>query len=575
MGVGGIGGRRPKEVEGATGPAAAGPEAPATALPATAAPPPPAMPATSSACIPALANDPAALAFQARVGAAAGRAPAAPPALPAAPAAGPSSPAGRARALLGAASARLSEAASDVRRAVDRAGDVVRREAKDGVRAAGQVYERAARELGELRRDVARATREIGERVVDAGERGLRAVGRELGLDDARRAVERGLETGRALVGAVRRELDPRGQIARLDSSGDYVSVSLGGFAQAAARGEVDGGLMVVRMAGGYDVTVSGECAVGVIGQLGGSAGAEAQASATGMLRAGGHVTLSFKTADEAARAVEAIVRIAAPAVEPSAADRRFLGDHLSWIEVRGGAAGEIAGDLGVGGALGLEAGASASADAGVRLTFPERDAAGQVTRGPKVTVLREGTVAVSGGASAGGGSLGAAVSATVLLERTVELPREVAVGALLRDPRGTMRDFAARSRASPAELTILGDARRSAGVGALDAAAGADAGRYFTLTASGDPAALGAAARRALGGDVAGSVSSLGGGVAVDLELQSVAGTSVGFAPDIQAFGVGLGLEAQYLLEDYGPPTRIRVPADRAAAEVRRFLTS
>jgi hypothetical protein len=515
------------------------------------------------------------------------------------------------KGFLAGIASRFEEAAGTINRAYNEVSGVVSREVSDGMRRAGEAYDNVARGVDQLRDDVANGVRSLGQQAVEAGERGLRDIqqgyeqlargaqdiGRDLqrtvegGLDDARRAIDDGIDAGRSLVRSVEPALDPGSQIANLNSEGDAVKISLGGYAQAEVRGAAQGELELKRTADGYELSVSGQAGIGVIGQLGGKAGAEASAEAFAMLQGGGKLTLKFANAAEAERAVGIFARQAAVAgasaaggplggltgaaaqalIGPSPDDLRFLANRVDSVEVRGGLAAEIAGELGAADTLALEGSASGSYELGAKISF-KPDASGNA-RPSELTLFAEASIAAEGKAAAVE-TAQAGIQGKVRLEQTynLELPSNLTTDAFLRDPAGALRSEIAR-REGTTKLTIEGEARGGGGVSAAYASVTGEGGGAFELSASGNTADLNAAARRALSGDVAGAVRQLGNDVTVEGKLQGFVNSNVEFAPEVSAFGIGAGIEAQYQLQDRSRALQFKTTPNQAVAELERFL--
>ncbi|HVE83424.1 MAG TPA: hypothetical protein VND93_11275, partial [Myxococcales bacterium] len=167
-------------------------------------------------------------------------------------------------------------------------------------------------------------------------------------------------QVGQQVVGAV----DYRSNINALQE-GDRYQLGLGAEVKVGVgKGFADGDLEVRRTADGYTVSASGRVGAGALAEAGGELGplrATATAEATQAL--GGRVEMSFRTADEAARATEILLRqaaaagaatnpaaaAAAPLLQPGRDDLRYLADHVSAVELNSTAAGTVAAGLGLG----------------------------------------------------------------------------------------------------------------------------------------------------------------------------------------------------------------------------------
>jgi hypothetical protein len=482
--------------------------------------------------------------------------------------------------------------------AADALADRVTDEVSDGIRAVGH----EAAELGEratrLTRDVAEGVRSTGDRLAELGERGVELAGQGLRqvqeragelteqgleagrrtLDDVREAASGLADTGREMVDRVTDTFDPGAQLDALDSEGDSLKLSLGGFAQVEVRGEAQGELEAQRTAdGGYQIEATGRVGAGLIGQLGVDAGETAEVSARGLLHAGGKVTMQFATREEAERALETMGRMAAVGaagaagsgvagplgsaaasagaqalIGPSGDDLAFLADRTRSVELRGGAALAVAGELGVAETLNLGGEAQVTDDVGVVIHLPQRDATGAVTRGASVGVFREFGFQARGEAAAVG-AVNADVEGKARFETSAQLPTSVTGEALLRDPRGTLRSLATETRPGPVTMRLEGNARAGGGVSALYGHAGVQGGTGFELTTELGPGAARAAAGRLARGDVQGALGGLGDDVVIQGNAYTFDQSNLRFTPEVSGFGLGVGMEAQYQVRDKG----------------------
>jgi hypothetical protein len=483
-------------------------------------------------------------------------------------------------------------AADGLRRAASDLEGQVERRVTDTFHAAADRATALGRDLEGAASDAYGRVRATAQGLVDAGEsalgaardaaRSVEARGTQLAseararlgraLETARSSAERIVAVGREVASSVANQLDARQQIGALAHEGDTVTYGLSASAQAEVRGEASGQVQVTRREEGgrpfYEVQVSGEAGLGVVGELGAHAGiASASAEANAMLRAGGAVTLRFDSPDEAARAVQIVARqagqaaiaatpgvgtVAAPLIAPSADDMQFMASHATGIDLSGGLSGQDGGSLGVGldrrghaQLAGIGADLGAGARMGMHLDFPR---AGQPAR---LTVYAEGTL--QGGANAGfglrvgegedarGGRLGVGANAEgqlrARIEQRFDLPRGVDLAALERDPAGTLasiRDEVLRT--AETRVTLSGE-------GAARATGAGGAGAGFEVTLRGRTEELGRAVSRFAQGDVQGGLRGLGRDVEVEAKTERARTTGFRIAPEISAFGVGVGV--------------------------------
>ncbi|MHC4392834.1 MAG: pentapeptide repeat-containing protein, partial [Planctomycetota bacterium] len=454
----------------------------------------------------------------------------------------------------------LSDVGDRAERAIDRAGEAI-----DALpERAGEAIEDLREAGGELVESGERVVREAGE-AIDQVTDDLGEAARD-GLDRARRAGGELLEAGGELVETFTSALDAEEQIGALDSDGDTVVYELGAFAQVELRGEVAGSAEVKRVGDGedarYEVKISGEVGFGVIAELGGSAGGEAKAEAQAMLRAGGAVTMTFDTPEDAARAVGIAARTAAagpllttapmlaPVVGPSADDLRFMAENTTSVELAHGVSGELAASLGVGlddGQLRLAgAGAKLAADVryGARLTFPRDGNPARLTLTAQGTVLGGANVGLglseTGGRQRGGGlgiGAGAQGQLQARAEFSFDLPQDVDITALMANPGEALLGHADRMvQSQEVKLTLSGSGRAHATL-----AGGVAAG--FEVELTGRPAEIGQALQAVGEHGIERGLNELDESITLTGKTTTTRTHGWRLTPEISAMGVGVGI--------------------------------
>src|SRR5262249_30176110 len=128
-------------------------------------------------------------------------------------------------------------------------------------------------------------------------------------------------------------------------------------------KGFADGDLEVKRTKDGYVVSATGRFGAGAMAEEGGELGPlKATATAEATQAFGGKVEMTFKTAEEAKRAMDILIRqagalaaagtaagpLATPLLQPSKEELKFLADHINAVELSQTTAGSLAGNLGL-----------------------------------------------------------------------------------------------------------------------------------------------------------------------------------------------------------------------------------
>lgn len=212
----------------------------------------------------------------------------------------------------------------------------------------------AARTVNQLNQGAGQAVRDTA----NVGTRVGAAVANQTAdaVEDGANAV---WQAGREMVQAT----DYRSNIAALNE-GDRYQLGLGAEVKVGVgKGFADGDLDVRRTAQGYVVSASGRLGGGALAEAGGELGPlRATATAEATQAFGGRVEMTFRNAEDATRATETLLRqaataaaatnpaaaVAAPLLQPSGDDLRFLANNISAVELSSTAAGLVSAGLGL-----------------------------------------------------------------------------------------------------------------------------------------------------------------------------------------------------------------------------------
>ncbi|MEW5742447.1 MAG: hypothetical protein AB1938_26250 [Myxococcota bacterium] len=468
---------------------------------------------------------------------------------------------------------------------IGRAAQVSGRAIADAPENAVQVAQLARREVDDLyKRGVSLfedAKKTIGAGI-DAARRGLEQVGQ--GLDTLKRVAD---EYSAGVLAAV----DYKTNIDKL-GEGDKYKLGVGG------SGSIEGGKLyakgsieVSREKDGYTVAVDGELGGGLYGQLGVAVGGKVSIDGQATLGVGGKVEFKFKTAEEAKRATEILLKQAAASAAgaamsstpvgplgavagqvaqrtlgPSAADLQFLSQRMSAVELKGNVAAEAAATLGFKDALGAAAGVKGKAEYTVRLDFNRKDDAGRPLP-PQASVKQSLTLegGAGGGVAVGNGKegnqkndfglpyLGGKVELKAEVEQRFTLPSSIDGAKLQSDPLGTLsaiRDQVARSEEQKVTISVDGQA----------AAVGKGGGLVAEMSFSGKVEDLlnSGYAERLAKGDLQGALRALGDKTQVEAKVTPYAQFGVAMSPSLTVMGFGVGMELEATRKDALDPNKV-----------------
>lgn len=432
--------------------------------------------------------------------------------------------------------------------------------------------------VGDAANGVMKVVGKAGEMAVDVAKGTVELAGdaakftKDQVMEAADYAAKNGLKlAGAALnwVGDHARELaadalDIDGQLAKLNSTGDSVTIGVGGSLGATVlQGGAEVEMKVTKTDDGYEMTLTGQLSGGVFAGLSipGMSEASAEANATGIASA----TMKFSSLEEATKAAETVggIGIAAAVGGPAGAllTGATAGDEINFIK-----------DHFQKGSIGLELSAEAKAELGdtAGLGFGG-SISGTVTNGARIEIEKgkppalvldqsvnaEGSLALGGpvkipalGGQLNGGSIDG--SATISAETRVPLPEGFNLGDLARDPAGAMKRVGSNAiENATTKLSLEVDVHAGVATQGLGLNLGADGGLEIELSAEAKTKDIVGALGTALKGDLGGALTQLGNKTNLDLSVSSY--TESGFKVDetIEVPGFKIGVKAEDTIRD------------------------
>jgi hypothetical protein len=430
--------------------------------------------------------------------------------------------------------------------------------------------------------DVANGALEVvgdfGEAVVDVGQGTLELAGnaadwtQDQVMAAAEYAVENGLKlTGEALnwVGDHARELaaealDLDGQLSRLNSPGDSVTLAVGGtvgLTTVQAGAEVE--MKITKTENGYEMTLTGQVSGGVFAGLNlpGFSEAQAQANATGIATA----TMTFDSLDAVTQAAETVggIGVAAAVGGPAgalltgatAADEvRAIVDHFQSGSIGLELSAEAKAELGNTAGLGFGGEVSGVVTNGARI---------ELTKGAPPALVLEQSLEASGslalgapvaipslGGTLNGGSLDG--TASVSAETRVPLPDGFSVGDLARDPVGALKQVGQTAiDEATTKLSLSVDIRAGVATEGLPLDLGADGGLEVELSGEAKTKDLVGALGLALRGDLGGALAQLGTKTELDVQVSSYSQSGFSIDEELAVPGFKIGVKAENTSRD------------------------
>lgn len=388
----------------------------------------------------------------------------------------------------------------------------------------------------------------------------------KVGVDLLEKGATGIYNAGKDYLSGIAHAVDYKENIDKL-GVGDKYKLGVGGSASVEGikvygQGSVE---VAKNPDGSYTVSADGELGGGIYGEVGGKIGAKLNAEASATLGIGGKVEMKFKTADEAKKATEILLKqaaaaavsnptgplaiagpLVAQAIQPSSDELKFLANHVSAVELRGNVAGELAATLGIKDVAGINGSLKAKGEVTARLEFEEG-------KKPSVTIKQTlsgelagsaGLRLTNGAAENSGGLPGAngKVEVTLGISQKYELPDHVDTKKLIGDPAGYLKEVAHEAVKSEEDKVTL-EINGSGGV--LGSGGGAKIEVEFKTNAQ--KLLETGFAEKALKGDFKGALSAVGSETEVDAKVTPYKTLGVSLSPSVSlmGFGVGVSLEA------------------------------
>ncbi len=387
---------------------------------------------------------------------------------------------------------------------------------------------------------------------------------------------------GKEYVQGVANAVDYKENIDKL-GEGDKYKLGLGGNASIeGVKVYGKGSIEVEKKDGGYVVSVDGELGGGLYGMVGAKAGVGGGADAEATLGVGGKVEMKFATAADAKKATEILLKqaaaaaassqqgplaipgqVAARALQPSKEDLQFLAKNVSAVELRGNVAASLSAELGAKGAVGIDGGIKAKEEVAARIEFSNPPTVSiKTTLSGEVSANAGLTLGQKPGSEGGLGNVAQGkVEVKASIEQKFTLPANVDTAALMKDPRGYIKDVADKVvKSEEDKVTIEVDA---AG-GVLGSGGGAKT--EISFKAKAEDLRNSGAMERALKGDLKGAMAALGDKVEVEAKITPYKTLGVSLAPEIKVMGFGVGVELEATRQDV---------ADKPAYEYKGTATN
>jgi hypothetical protein len=378
-------------------------------------------------------------------------------------------------------------------------------------------------------------------------------------------AAKNGLKlAGKALnwVGDHARELaadalDIDGQVAKLNSPGDTVTMAVGGkVGLTAVQGGAEVEMKITKTDDGYEMSLTGKLSGGVFGglKLPGFPSAEGEANATGVANA----TMKFTSLDEVTKAAETIggIGVATAVGGPAGAlltgatagdEIADIASHFDHGSVGLELSAEAKASLGETAGLGYGGEIKGAVTTGARI---------EITKGqPPALVLEQGLEASGSlalgapvdipslGGKLNGGSIDG--SATIQAETRIPLPANLGLGDVVSDPVGAMKKVGSNViENSTTKLSLGVDVHAGVATEGLPLNLGSEGGLEINLSGEAKTKDLVGALGTALKGDLGGALKQLGTKTNLDVSVASY--TKDGFNVDEEVSVPGFSFEVK-----------------------------
>lgn len=357
--------------------------------------------------------------------------------------------------------------------------------------------------------------------------------------------------------------LDVDGQMAKLNSPGDTVTMAVGGKIGATVlQGGAEVEMKVTKTEDGYEMTLTGKLSGGVFGglKLPGFPSAEGEANATGVASA----TMKFDDLSSVTTAAETVggIGIATAVGGPAGAlltgatagdEIRDITDHFQSGSVGLELSAEAKASLGETAGIGAGGSVSGAVTTGARL---------EITKGqPPALVLEQGIEAKGSlslgapveipslGGKLNGGSLDG--QATVSAETRIPLPAGFSLGDVVSDPVGAMKKVGKSViDNSTTKLSIGVDV--SGGQALEGVGIGSSGGLEVSLSGEAKTKDLVGALAQAMKGDLGGALKTLGTKTDLEVDVNKYTQSDlINIDEEVSVPGFTIGVHAQDSIRD------------------------
>ena len=438
---------------------------------------------------------------------------------------------------LGAVTGFVGDAADGVMKVVGKAGDMAVDVAKGTVELAGDAASWTAEQVS----DAAEFAAKNGMKLAGAALNWVGDHARELAAE----------------------ALDVDGQMAKLNSPGDTVTMAVGGKIGATVlQGGAEVEMKVTKTEDGYEMSLTGKLSGGVFGGLSlpGFPSAEGEANATGIANA----TMKFKTLDEVTQAAETVggIGIATAVGGPAGAlltgatagdEIRDITDHFQSGSVGLELSAEAKASLGETAGIGAGGSVSGAVTTGARL---------EITKGqPPALVLEQGIEAKGSlalgapvsipslGGKLNGGSLDG--QATVSAETRIPLPSGMSLSDVVSDPVGSIKKVGQNVLDNTTTKLTLG-VDVSGGAALEGVGISGKGGLEVELSGEAKTKDLAGALGQAMRGDLNGALTTLGTKTNLSVDVNRYTQSDlINIDEEISVPGFTIGVHAQDSIRD------------------------
>ncbi|MFT3712465.1 MAG: hypothetical protein QM817_32870 [Archangium sp.] len=358
--------------------------------------------------------------------------------------------------------------------------------------------------------------------------------------------------------------LDIDGQVAKLNSPGDTVTMAVGGkVGLTAVQGGAEVEMKITKTEDGYEMSLTGKLSGGVFGglKLPGFPSAEGEANATGVANA----TMKFTSLDDVTKAAETIggIGVATAIGGPAGAlltgatagdEIADIAQHFDHGSVGLELSAEAKASLGETAGLGYGGEIKGAVTTGARL---------EITKGqPPALVLEQGLEASGSlalgapvdipslGGKLNGGSIDG--SATIQAETRIPLPENLGLGDVVSDPVGAMKKVGKNViENSTTKLSLGVDVHAGVATEGLPLNLGSEGGLEINLSGEAKTKDLVGALGTALKGDLGGALKQLGTKTNLDVSVASYTKDGFNIDEEVSVPGFSFEVKAQDEVRD------------------------